>query len=348
MFMSSKRKFTLVLAALFALTASLALAAEPKLVVAEPVKDFGTVPKGKMLDAAFVISNQGTADLQILSANPACGCTVAEFDRVIKPGQSGKVMAHVDTGQFMDAIAKGITLQTNDPKAPTYQLTVKAFVKSYVDAFPAGFVRYQNFLVGDTQTQTVKIHSADEAAFEITGVGALPPYLKVDFAKITDPSERAPGGREGQNQFKVNVTLTGPDAPVGPLNDAIVLKTNSKNQPEYTLRVSGLVRPTYAVFPTVVNFGTVAAADAALELAVNSGLPADRAAGLQVTKVESSLPFLKTSVAPGKAAGQFSVSAQIDPAAPSGDFSGTLRIHTNDKIKPVTEIPVRGTIQVTQ
>ena len=114
----------------------------PKLTIVGPVKDFGTVPKGDKLDWAFEIKNEGTADLEIISARPACGCTVADFDKVIKPGKTGKVSAHVDTASFAGPIAKGITLETNDPANPTAQVTIHAVVKPYVEAHPAGFVRY--------------------------------------------------------------------------------------------------------------------------------------------------------------------------------------------------------------
>src|SRR3954462_221161 len=57
----------------------------PRLTIVEPVKDFGTVPKGDKIDWSFLIKNPGTADLNITNARPSCGCTVADFDKVIKP-----------------------------------------------------------------------------------------------------------------------------------------------------------------------------------------------------------------------------------------------------------------------
>ena len=94
----------------------------PRLTIVEPVKDYGTVPKGEKLDWAFLIKNTGDADLQIIAAKPGCGCTVADFDKVVKPGETGKVTAHVDTTAFAGPIAKSVTLETNDPSTPTAQL----------------------------------------------------------------------------------------------------------------------------------------------------------------------------------------------------------------------------------
>ncbi|TNF72802.1 MAG: DUF1573 domain-containing protein, partial [Acidobacteria bacterium] len=61
------------------LTADRADAAEPRAVVPETIKDFGTVQRGDRLAHRFVIRNDGDAILEITEVKPACGCTVAEF-----------------------------------------------------------------------------------------------------------------------------------------------------------------------------------------------------------------------------------------------------------------------------
>ena len=129
----------------------------PRLTVVEPVKDFGTIPRGDKLDWSFVVKNTGDADLQIMAARPSCGCTVADFDKVIKPGQTGKVTAHVDTSNFAGPIAKAVTIDTNDLSNPSAQLTIHAVVKPYVEAHPAGFVRFQ-LLQGETDVQTITLY----------------------------------------------------------------------------------------------------------------------------------------------------------------------------------------------
>ncbi|MGH9420648.1 MAG: DUF1573 domain-containing protein, partial [Thermoanaerobaculia bacterium] len=60
--------------------------AAPRLTIIEPLKDYGTIPKGEKLTWSFEVKNTGDADLQIIAAKPGCGCTVADFDKVIKPG----------------------------------------------------------------------------------------------------------------------------------------------------------------------------------------------------------------------------------------------------------------------
>jgi hypothetical protein len=364
--MSSKRILTLTLAMVVALFATLGFAAEPaktskkstrkktsqdntpkapRLTIVEPVKDFGTVHKGDKIDWAFVVKNTGNADLQILAARPSCGCTVADFDKIVKPGQSGKVTAHVDTTAFSGPIQKTVTLETNDPNTPTSNLNIHAVVKPFVEAYPAGFVRY-NLVQGDADTQSFTLWSEEEEPFAITSVDVPGDYIKVTYDKVVKPEEIVHAGREGQNQYRVNVTVGGPTVPVGPLADKIRLKTNSKHQPEYLVSVSGLVRPSIKVDPTAVNFGEVAPTDAAATRTVTLQTMDMKAPNaFTVTKAESSTSLVTAEVMPSGTPGGFQVNLKVATNAQPGDINGTVKIYTTDKIFPVITLPISGTIK---
>jgi len=318
----------------------------PRLTIVEPVKDYGTVPKGDKLEWSFLVKNTGDADLQIIAAKPGCGCTVADFDKVIKPGSTGKVTAHVDTTNFAGPIAKSVTLETNDPNTPTAQLTLHAIVKPYVEAYPAGFVRY-TLLQGDADSQTVTLYSEEDEPFEITKIEVPGDYVKATFAKIDKKEDLAPNvGRPGQNQYKVTITVGGPDAKIGPLADKIHIYTNSKHQPEYPVSISGIVRPTFRVEPTGVNFGEVAASDSAATRSVllksNDTKTPEK---FMVTKVESSVPTVMTSIKPGANKGEYEVTLQLAKDSKPGDIDGTVKIFTSDHMNPVVTVPVKGTVK---
>jgi hypothetical protein len=367
--MSSKRILVITMAASVSLCASLSMAADstktsksnsetasataqasdakaPRLTLTEPVKDYGTVAKGEKLNWAFEVKNTGDSDLQIIAAKPGCGCTVADFDKVIKPGQTGKVTAHVDTTNFSGPIAKAITLETNDPNTPTSQLTIHAIVKPYVEAYPAGFVRF-NMLQGDAETQTVTIYSEEEAPFEITKIEVPGEWVKATYRKIEKAEEMAPGvGRPGQAQYKIDITAGGPDAKLGPLADKIRIVTNSTHQPEYFVSLSGVIRPSFRVDPPNVNFGEVAPNDPAATRSVtfrsNDLKTPER---FNVSKAESSIPGVSASLKPGATKGDYEVTLQIAKDAKPGDVDGTLTVYTNDKLNPKVVVPVKGTIK---
>ena len=352
----SKRLFSTLLVLSLALTAPFAVAQEkastdaakgPHLSLTEPIKDFGTVPKGQKLDWSFVVHNTGTSDLEILAAKPACGCTVADFDKIIKPGQTGKVTAHVDTTNFAGPIAKAVTLETNDASTPNAQLTITAIVKPYVDAFPAGFVRF-NMLQGDIDKQSVTIFSEDETPFEIVKVESPQDWIKVDYKKA-EGSDVQKIGRSGQNQYKVDITLGGPDVRIGPLAEKIHIVTNSKFQPDFWVSVSGVIRPTFRVDPTAVNFGDVAPTDTGatrvIMLRSNDLKTPER---FVVNKAESGVAGVTAAVKPTDKKGEFELTLQVAKDAKPGALDGTVLVHTNDTVKPLVTIPVKGMVKAAQ
>lgn len=317
----------------------------PTLTLVDPLKDFGTVPKGQKLDWSFTIKNTGTADLEILSAQPTCGCTVAEFDRVIKPGQTGKVAASVETINFNGPISKAVTLATNDPNNPNAQLTINAVVKPYVEASPAGFVRY-TILQGDAATQTIKLYSEEETPFEIEKIETPGNWVKATFTKIDKEEDRVRAGRAGQNQYRVDITYGGDDAKIGPIAEKLKIKTNSKQQPEYQVSLTGVVRPRFSMTPSVLNFGEVKSGDAAANrTAVITSNDKSAPAAFKVTKVETANKAIKAEVLPLDTPGVFEVKVLVDQAAQAGDLDTKVKIHTNDKLMPVVELPVKALVK---
>lgn len=320
-------------------------AASPRLTIVEPVKDFGVVPKGEKLDWAFAIKNTGDTDLQIIAAKPGCGCTVADFDKVIKPGETGKVTAHVDTTAFAGPIAKTVSVETNDPSNPMATLTIHATVKPYVEAAPVGFVRY-NLLQGETSTQSIVLYSEEDEPFEISNIEVPGDWVKVNQTKIATDAQRVQAGRAGQNQYKLDIVVGGPDAKIGPLADKIHIITNSKHQPDYFVSVTGVIRPTVRVDPTGVNFGEVAPNDSAATRVVyirSGNIQAPES--LSVTKAESTVPGVTASFKPTANKGEYEVTLQVAKDAKPGDMNGELKVYTNDSINKVVRIPLRGTVK---
>jgi hypothetical protein len=112
----------------FAAAGPAAAVTGPALAVASPTIDVGTVHRGEKIEARFALRNDGAATLSIREARPACGCTVATFDREIAPGGAGEVHATVDTSRFSGPITKTVSVVTNDPSHPETTLTIKAVV----------------------------------------------------------------------------------------------------------------------------------------------------------------------------------------------------------------------------
>jgi len=317
----------------------------PRLMLTEPIKDFGTVPKGEKLDWSFEVKNTGTTDLEILAAKPTCGCTVADFTKVIKPGQSGKVTAHVDTTNFAGPISKSVQLETNDPAAASAQVTITAIVKPFVEAHPAGFVRV-NMLKGETDKQHLLLYSEETEPFEILKIETPNDWIKAEFVKAVGEHARPEYGKSGQTQYRLDITVGGDEAKIGPIAEKIRISTNSKHQPEYIVNVSGVVRPTFRVEPTGVNFGEVAPTDTAAVRTIllrSNNLKAPES--FTVTDVESGVAGLTAAVKPTDKKGEYEVTLQVAKDAKPGVLEGNVVIHTSDRIQPVVTVPIKGSVK---
>lgn len=75
------------------------------------VFDFGKLKHKVPATATFIVTNIGTTDLLIESANPTCGCTISDYTKSpIAPGKTGYIKATYDAA-VLGAIHKTLTVK---------------------------------------------------------------------------------------------------------------------------------------------------------------------------------------------------------------------------------------------
>lgn len=81
----------------------------------DSVQNIGTLTFGQNPTINFRFKNTGTKPLFIISAQPGCGCTVADYPKeAIMPGKEGIIKAGYDTkNQSLGAFYKSIAVTTN-------------------------------------------------------------------------------------------------------------------------------------------------------------------------------------------------------------------------------------------
>ncbi len=311
---------------------------KPVAVVAEPVVDAGEVPVGEPIDVVFEIENQGDAPLSITEVRPTCGCTVAEFDETIEPGATGKVHAQVDTTSIVGPNAKAITVFTDDPDNPRIQLTVQSDVKPFLTVAP-GYARFTTFIREERdQTQSQLLSAPDFPGLEITGVESPAEFVKVSYREAR-ADERAEGA-DGK-QWRIDVTLD-KTAPIGPVADHVIVRTNHPKQQTVEVPISGFVRPMVAVTPPSVDFGQVDPAESQEwgVLVRNFGEQP-----LVIEGVSSSVPGLDVRVEALREGEQFRLVLAPTAAMSKGTFRGTAEIRTNLPQQPSLSIDLSGEIR---
>jgi hypothetical protein len=328
----------LALCAALLVAATVLAAGKPKATIAEPLKDVGTVPKGDKIVHDFVIKNEGDADLQITNVQPACGCTVADFDKVIKPGQTGKVHAVVDSSTFSGPISKGVSVFTNDPDHPQIELTIHAKVEPYISIKP-GYARYitvQGEPLEGNIAQT--LWAPDGTSWDITGVDSPFPFLTVTYHEAK-PEERLPDAKG--KQWKVEMKLSN-QAKVGPLSDYVTVHTNHPKQKIVQIPVSGFVRPVVAATPPNADFGKIELKEP-LRKALNIRNFATEP--IKVTSVDPTLPKgIETKLETLEEGREYQVRIILNPELAKGPFLGKLVIHTDSPKVPTLEVEVKGIV----
>ena len=313
------------------------LAAAPKMELSPETRDAGTVAKGQVVDAVFIVKNSGGSDLIMSDARPSCGCTVASFDKVIKPGAEGKIHSSVDTKSFSGPISKSVLVVSNDPDRPQVNLFIKALVKPYVDVLPQAFVRF-SVIKGDPAGQDVLLVS-DEKGFRPTIAETSQPYVKAEILPAGD-KDKIPG--RGGDQYKLRINVT-PDAPEGLLNAPIRVATGVSQQPTIEIPVSGIVRPRVSVTPVTVNFGNFTAGKDPItrNIIITNNKPA---VPVKVTRAEVSIPGFITDVVPTQDGVSYTVVVKASGAVKKGALDGIVKLFTSDKERAVIEIPLRGEV----
>ena len=311
--------------------------AAPKIEVIPETKDAGTVAKGQVIETTFVVKNSGGSDLIISDARPGCGCTVASFDKVVKPGAQGKVVTSVDTKSFSGPIAKSVLLVSNDPDRGQINLFIKAVVKPYVDVLPQPYVR-MSVVKGDSDVRDVILLS-EEKSFKPTVGESAQPYVKAEILPAGDKDKIA--GHPGE-QYKLHITVTG-DAPEGLLNAPVRVTTGVSQQPTIEVPVSGIVRARVSVTPVMVNFGNFTAGKDPItrNIVVTNNKPANP---FKVTKAEVSIPGFVTDVVPTQEGVSYTVVVKASDKIRKGPLDGTVKLFTTDKEKSVIELPLRGEV----
>ncbi|MCK5423416.1 MAG: DUF1573 domain-containing protein, partial [Deltaproteobacteria bacterium] len=57
---------------------------------------------------------------------------MASFDKVISPGQEGKVTLSVKTNNMSGKFSKSAKISSNDPKSPSLRIRLKGEVGNYI------------------------------------------------------------------------------------------------------------------------------------------------------------------------------------------------------------------------
>jgi hypothetical protein len=340
----SKTRFMLLTAAgVVVLTVFAGVAVDaadgPKLVVAEKIRDMGTVAQGEVLNVDFELVNEGDETLVIKAVRPTCGCTVADFDREIAPGKTGYVKAKLETRDFSGPISKSILIMTNDAQDPTLTVVIKTVVHPYVEILPRALVRFNAVQHEPMNQKIIVVAGEEEKDFAVTGVKSSVPYLVATVSPL--PKDQLLAGKSAQ-QYVISLSMKD-DAPIGPVNAVLNVETNHPKAKTVPVKVFGVVRSLLHVTPSQVQFGSVSAKK---KPSRNIIVVNNRAGGVlvEVTGAQVDDPAFETEVVTIEDGRRYQITVTVKPDASPGPRDAMLTLNTSDTQFPTLEVPVRANI----
>lgn len=252
----SRPHFTAVaLLILLALTLpSAVLAAGPRISFDKSEIIFPFVKEGEVKTAKFTFSNTGDQNLIIDRVAPSCGCTVATFDKVVKPGQKGVVTLDLDTTGITGAFRKTAVVATNDPTQPNATLVMLGETLSRLQVDKGRRIDLIGCLGSDIST-VATLSDPDGKPVLITRVeNPMKEYLD---AKL----EPLPGGKE----YKLHLKAISKQ----PVEFAGPLFLHVAGSGKVTIFIYCEVNGSFKLMPHELHFGTVSKGmDTAMQRAI--------------------------------------------------------------------------------
>jgi hypothetical protein len=222
----------------------------PHIQFSEVVHDFGKVKSSDALRHDFIVTNTGTAVLEITDVKPGCGCTTAgTWDKQIQPGQTGKIPLQLNPASFSGLVTKPITVTCNDPAQGTHSLQLKAEIWRPIDVQP-NYVHFMSVEEEATnEVKTVRITNRTEEMMNLEAPQSTNPAFKTELKTIQ------PG-----KDFELLVTYIGPISNNTP-QGSITIKTSSTNMPVINVTAYAMSQPSVVISPAQLSFpaGQVAA-----------------------------------------------------------------------------------------
>lgn len=235
--------------------------------------DLGQLIRGQTGQATFVLSNGGSAPLEILEVEPGCRCTVVDFDRIIAPGGSGALVASLETDDLHGKQARWVKVRTNDPMNPEVRLVLIGEVVGSVNLFPRDKARLSDRTPGgDTATMLIRKEESESGVLEIADVQPGEPWLKVRATRLDERVRVAPGTpMPSVGDWRLDLSI-GDDAPYGWSVTEVTLKTGLPRQPSIVIPVRVERAPPVDLSKNVVQLPATGPFEDAVLVSVRSTL----------------------------------------------------------------------------
>ncbi len=328
----------------------------PKLAYDETNFSFGRMAIKAENSHAFVIRNEGDADLVMKSGKATCKCTTFSVEKdILKPGEETKLVINWHGGTSPDRMfSHGGPLYTNDPENKEVMFTVKGAIEMPVEMLPEIW-SMGNVSLDKAGSLKAAIASKLYNRFEVESIESESQYITATVHPMTVEEKARDNYVSG---YRLDVVLA-PDAPPGKIDEDV--RINIKGIDGIPYITGHLTARKYGNFILQPLDGSLFVPDKQLlqmgQFQASAGREVklllivdekDMTEPFQITNFEADPPFLKAELEElGKSAStihRYAIHISVPPGRPhtqkSVTKSGHLKISTNHPSKEVIDLEV--------
>lgn len=297
----------------------------PSIFSPAPTFDFGKQDSEMDVKHDFPIVNVGTDTLEIKDVKTSCGCTVAEMaKKVLAPGEETVVSATFKLKGKQGKQTKIITVKSNDPQQPDYQLKLEG------EAVPAilyepPFFKFDRIEDDEIHTASITLRAnKEDLSFKITKTELQPAdQFDAEVKTITDGKE-----------YEISLKNKGPLKP-GMISTLVTISTDNPQRPTIQVRASGQVIGALEVMPDQIN--VTYSGDPEKKTTQYMRIGPGRVKDFQILEASTDAPGVITEIIP-RGTNNYNVKVQDIPGNESveGKF---ITLKTNIADHPEIKVP---------
>ncbi|HVM31860.1 MAG TPA: DUF1573 domain-containing protein [bacterium] len=302
----------------------------PKLYCAHPKFDFHNVDEGPDIVHEFHFRNLGKSTLVISEVHTSCGCTAAVEDKKqVPPGGVGTIKATYHTQGRPGHATKIITVTSNDPVNPSFQMQLDMTVIREIDVQPERSYFY-GLKHNTSQTNTVNILGKPHKLLHVLSAQAAGGQVTVQLTPLVDKTA---------HRYGATLSITAPASlPIGEFSDTINVKTDDPKKADLQVPIQGEVIGRVQYSPKTLYFASHQSQPSYVQFTVN---PPQGFAIRSVSSVKHLVrPDVKKMTSPDGTDG-YSIEVYALQSLPANsDGQDQLVVETNDAEQPKIVISV--------
>ncbi len=323
----------------------------PKVTCAHPNFDFKNVDEGPDIVHEFHCRNRGTGKLVVTNVSTSCGCTAAVVKKLgAKPGSDDKasypvtvlpgtafvVKATYHTSGRPGHATKIITVTSNDPVNPAFQMKLDMTVVREIDLHPDRLYLY-GLKHGEPHSSSITVLGKPGMPLNILSAQSSNGVVTVSSVTPYKDDNKDPTQIRSGAIIQVDVSAA---QTIGNFTDSIDIKTDSAKKPDVTAPVLGEVTGKVQFNPKSLYFAPQQSNP------ITITFTADQPQSFAIRRVESTKhlvrPYIYKTIS-SSGFDQYSLVVTVNKNIPKeSDGKDQVIVYTNDDEQPQIPIDVQA------